>query len=61
MPAGVSFDGASPQQGRPCDLVPGPHQIALKDKLRTAFAEKTREEWIAFATDRDCCLEQRRR
>jgi crotonobetainyl-CoA:carnitine CoA-transferase CaiB-like acyl-CoA transferase len=39
------------------DLVPGPHQAALKAHLRAVFAEKTREEWIAFASERDCCLE----
>jgi alpha-methylacyl-CoA racemase len=39
------------------DLVPGPHQVALKDELRAIFAEKTRDEWVAFAGDRDCCLE----
>jgi crotonobetainyl-CoA:carnitine CoA-transferase CaiB-like acyl-CoA transferase len=39
------------------DLVPGPHQAALKERLRHIFAQKTREEWIAFAKERDCCLE----
>ena len=39
------------------DLVPGPHQIALKAKLAAIFAEKTRAEWVQFATERDCCLE----
>ena len=39
------------------DLIPGPHQVALKDKLRAIFAEKTRDEWVQFARDRDCCLE----
>ena len=39
------------------DLVPGPHQDALKEQLRSVFAAKTRDEWIAFASDRDCCLE----
>jgi alpha-methylacyl-CoA racemase len=39
------------------DLVPGPHQVALKEQLSTLFADKTREEWIAFASERDCCLE----
>jgi alpha-methylacyl-CoA racemase len=39
------------------DLVPGLHQVALKDKLRGIFAEKTRAEWVQFARDRDCCLE----
>ena len=39
------------------DLVPGPHQEPLKAKLRAVFAQKTREEWVQFARDRDCCLE----
>ena len=39
------------------DLVPGPHQVALKEHLSSVFAGKTREEWIAFASERDCCLE----
>lgn len=39
------------------DLVPGPHQVALKQKLRTIFAQKTRDEWVQYASDRDCCLE----
>lgn len=39
------------------DLVPGPHQAGLKDKLRTIFASKTIAEWVQFASERDCCLE----
>ncbi len=39
------------------DLVPGPHQIELKAKLRAIFAEKTQAEWVQFASERDCCLE----
>jgi alpha-methylacyl-CoA racemase len=39
------------------DLMPGPHQVALKEHLREVFASKTREEWITFAAERDCCLE----
>lgn len=39
------------------DLVPGPHQVALKEHLRTVFSSKTRDEWVVFATERDCCLE----
>lgn len=39
------------------DLVPGPHQSALKDHLRNVFASRTRDEWISFARERDCCLE----
>lgn len=39
------------------DLVPGPHQAALKEKLRGIFAQKTRDEWVQYASERDCCLE----
>lgn len=39
------------------DLVPGPHQVALKEKLRAIFAGKTRDEWVQYASERDCCLE----
>jgi alpha-methylacyl-CoA racemase len=39
------------------DLMPGPHQRALKEHLRSIFAEKTRADWIRFAEERDCCLE----
>lgn len=46
--------GHAPQMS---DLVPGPHQDALKEKLRTIFAGKTRDEWVQFASTRDCCLE----
>jgi crotonobetainyl-CoA:carnitine CoA-transferase CaiB-like acyl-CoA transferase len=39
------------------DLVPGPHQAELKAKLREIFLQKTREQWVQFARERDCCLE----
>lgn len=38
-------------------LMPGPHQPAMKVKLAALFAEKTRAEWVAFAAERDCCIE----
>jgi crotonobetainyl-CoA:carnitine CoA-transferase CaiB-like acyl-CoA transferase len=38
-------------------LVAGPHQAALRERLRGVFASRTRAEWEAFARDRDCCLE----
>jgi alpha-methylacyl-CoA racemase len=38
-------------------LAPGPHQAELKASVRAAFAQKTREEWIALAEKHDCCLE----
>jgi alpha-methylacyl-CoA racemase len=39
------------------DLVPGPHQDALRADLAKVFADRTREEWVRFASERDCCLE----
>lgn len=38
-------------------LFPGPHQEALKSEVRAAFAQKTRDEWIAIGAQYDCCLE----
>jgi alpha-methylacyl-CoA racemase len=38
-------------------LLPGPHQPALREKVAALFAGKTRDEWITFARERDCCLE----
>ncbi len=46
--------GHAPQMS---DLIPGPHQSALVEKLRSVFAERTQAEWIAFTEGRDCCLE----
>jgi alpha-methylacyl-CoA racemase len=39
------------------NLVPGPHQDALREQLRTIFAARTQAEWIAIARELDCCLE----
>jgi alpha-methylacyl-CoA racemase len=38
-------------------LVPGPHQVALKEKVAAVFASRTRGEWEAFAREHDCCVE----
>jgi crotonobetainyl-CoA:carnitine CoA-transferase CaiB-like acyl-CoA transferase len=38
-------------------LLPGPHQAALKERLRAIFASRTRAEWQAFGREHDCCLE----
>lgn len=46
---GIEFDMGA--------MMPGPHQAALKAKLREVFATKTRDEWAAFGAERDCCLE----
>jgi alpha-methylacyl-CoA racemase len=47
--AGVPFDVTM--------LMPGPHQKAHKEQLAAVFRARRREEWEAFARDRDCCLE----
>jgi len=38
-------------------LVPGPHQKDVRAQLDAIFAERTRDEWAAFAAEHDCCLE----
>ena len=38
-------------------VMPGPHQAALKEKLRALFASRTRAEWEEFSRKHDCCLE----
>jgi len=38
-------------------LMPGPHQRDVKAQLEGIFAERTRDEWAAFAAEHDCCLE----
>ncbi len=38
-------------------LFPGPHQGALKEKLRALFLSRTRAEWEVFGAQHDCCLE----
>jgi crotonobetainyl-CoA:carnitine CoA-transferase CaiB-like acyl-CoA transferase len=39
------------------DLVPGPHQRALREKVAAVIASKTRDEWAAIGAAHDCCLE----
>jgi crotonobetainyl-CoA:carnitine CoA-transferase CaiB-like acyl-CoA transferase len=38
-------------------MLVGPHQDELKQRVATIFRSRTREEWIAFGTQHDCCLE----
>lgn len=38
-------------------IIPGSHQRDLKAKVAAIFQTKTRDEWIAFSRERDCCLE----
>ncbi|MEO8799351.1 MAG: CaiB/BaiF CoA-transferase family protein, partial [Polyangiaceae bacterium] len=39
------------------DFLVGPHQVALKEKLRAIFLAKTQGEWIELAMTGDYCLE----
>lgn len=39
------------------DLMPGPHQDAVRAELAAIFAGKTRDEWTAWADGKDCLLE----
>ncbi|EYF05233.1 CaiB/BaiF CoA transferase family protein [Chondromyces apiculatus] len=38
-------------------LLAGPHQAALKEQVAALFRSRTREAWVAFAAEHDCCLE----
>ncbi len=38
-------------------LMPGPHQAALRKRLVTVFASRTKSEWEAFGRQHDCCVE----
>jgi len=38
-------------------LVPGPHQVEVKQKVAEVIASRTRDEWARFSTEHDCCLE----
>lgn len=38
-------------------LIPGPHQTELKQKIADILRSKTRDEWVAFSAEHDCCLE----
>ncbi len=53
----MQFSAAVGHEVDMSDLVPGPHQEKLKEKLRGIFAQKTQAEWVQFASERDCCLE----
>ena len=53
----MSFCGGVGLEASMDGLVPGPHQPELKSKIAAIFASKTRDEWVAFAAERDCCLE----
>ena len=53
----MSFCGGVGLESSMEGLMPGPHQLEMKAKVATIFANKTRAEWVAFAAERDCCLE----
>jgi crotonobetainyl-CoA:carnitine CoA-transferase CaiB-like acyl-CoA transferase len=38
-------------------LLPGDHQTALGEQVARVFASRTRQEWIDFASEHDCCVE----
>jgi crotonobetainyl-CoA:carnitine CoA-transferase CaiB-like acyl-CoA transferase len=38
-------------------FMPGAHQAKLKERVAEIFRSRTRDEWVAFAAERDCCLE----
>lgn len=38
-------------------LVPGPHQVAQKQRVTAVMSARTRREWVAFAREHDCCVE----
>jgi len=53
----MTFCGATGLEASLQALMPGPHQAALREKVAAVFATKTRDEWVAFAAERDCCVE----
>lgn len=53
----MSFCAGIGREPSMSDLVPGPHQAELVRELEAVFAGRTRQEWAAFASERDCCLE----
>jgi crotonobetainyl-CoA:carnitine CoA-transferase CaiB-like acyl-CoA transferase len=38
-------------------LMPGPHQAELRRQVTEIFRQRTRDEWVRFSLERDCCLE----
>lgn len=53
----LSFCSAAGLEPRMEALIPGPHQVEIKATVAHAFAQKTRDEWIAIQAKADCCLE----
>jgi alpha-methylacyl-CoA racemase len=52
-----AFCAGAGLESDPSAHFPGPHQEALKEKLRALFASRTRAQWEAFGAEHDCCLE----
>ncbi len=46
---GLEPDGAA--------LLVGEHQEALKEQVAAVFRSRTKDEWLAFAAEHDCCVE----
>lgn len=52
-----AFTGGVGLEMQMSDLMPGPHQVALRERVAAIIATRTRDEWAAFGRERDCCLE----
>ncbi len=46
---GLALDGSA--------LLVGDHQEALKGQVAAVFRSRTKDEWVAFAAEHDCCVE----
>jgi len=46
---GLALDGSA--------LLVGDHQEALKGQVAAVFRSRTKDEWLAFAAEHDCCVE----
>jgi crotonobetainyl-CoA:carnitine CoA-transferase CaiB-like acyl-CoA transferase len=52
-----AFSAGVGLESDPSAYLPGPHQEALRAKLRVVFASRTRAQWEAFGAEHDCCVE----
>jgi crotonobetainyl-CoA:carnitine CoA-transferase CaiB-like acyl-CoA transferase len=52
-----AFAGAVGLDADPTALIPGDHQPELKRRVAEVFAARTAEQWSAFASEHDCCVE----
>lgn len=53
----VHFAAATGIDPDPTALLPGDHQADIKQRVAEVFASRTRDEWVAFANEHDCCVE----